>query len=677
MRILQLTSLLTVACTGTPYPQIEDTEIADTTGADTESESDPPGETDPPVDTFDPRPTTDGPASWGPGFTNISEPLRRTDAMGVFAGSSQDRAAPQLTSGIFADMDGDGLPELIFGNSDYATPTPAPRETRVFRYMDQALVRAPELETQLDPFREAPYGALDLDGDGWTDLLYADAPLRYAIAWGGPEGFSETDRLIAEPLLNNRFVGAVGLVDLDQDGWLDLLLGERACGSTALPLLRVGPRLWEPRPDLATDSTEHVQVDGVLPVQVPGGRPVHLMVGFACFNADAHPGFYREQAPDSLGVPQLVAEDPTPPDASWKLDPSSAGLPLSTRTPMGAATTDLDADGLMDIVVTVGSPLQVVLKGTADGRFADASEGAALRVPESSGVPEFPWGVATPDLDGDGLPDVVMSSGDDWSSYLFGRGAVMKNRAWRNIGQMQFEEITDSLGLGSAPGNFHALVTGDLDRDGDADLIMGGFGHQPQIWRNDIDTGWGHAALTLHGTTSNHLGAGAIVRVEVDGLPTRTAQFPDQANPIGLPEPLLFVGTGTSETLDRVEVTWPTGIRQVYEDLSAGAVHTLEEAPTVELLDGRLAPADGTATLRVRITARDLHGAAVPTAVVDLQLGGPNLSITPLVADGDGFLATLTAPSAPGVTRLSVSIDGVALGVAPKIWWTEPPPPED
>ena len=77
-----------------------------------------------------------------------------------------------------------------------------------------------------------------------------------------------------------------------------------------------------------------------------------------------------------------------------------------------------------------------------------------------------------------------------------------------------FEDATALSGI-QQPGNWRSLTVGDLEGDGDADIIVGGSG-TPRVYRNEIETGNHHLALRLRGHTSNRLGVGAVVRVEAE-----------------------------------------------------------------------------------------------------------------------------------------------------------------
>jgi hypothetical protein len=105
--------------------------------------------------------------------------------------------------------------------------------------------------------------------------------------------------------------------------------------------------------------------------------------------------------------------------------------------------------------------------------------------------------------------------------------------------------------------------------------------------------------------------------------------------------------------------------------LAAGALHVIEEPPTlvVEPAD-RTLPAQGPEGAVVRAFARHPDGSLRSGAAVEIRIAyGVGTFTGPAVAEAGGWRRTLTAPGTPGTTVFEVLVDGVALGVRPRVTW--------
>ena len=144
-----------------------------------------------------------------------------------------------------------------------------------------------------------------------------------------------------------------------------------------------------------------------------------------------------------------------------------------------------------------------------------------------------------------------------------------------NGGDFRFADVTPLTHLGRR-GQWFSLYVGDLEGDGDPDLVVGGQNEPPRVYRNDIATANAGLALRFHGTTSNALGIGARVRVwprETDPVHHHVGGGGGGgASPYVVSEPLVFVGLGAARSAARVQVEWPSGTVQDVRDLRAGTV---------------------------------------------------------------------------------------------------------
>jgi hypothetical protein len=242
---------------------------------------------------------------------------------------------------------------------------------------------------------------------------------------------------------------------------------------------------------------------------------------------------------------------------------------------------------------------------------------------------------------------------------------------WWNAGDFRFVDVSGDVGL-NVQGSWKTLALDDPDEDGDADMILGGRGAQARVLRNDIVTGNHGFSLELRGTASNVHGYGAVIEVEVAGLPAQRLRILEQGNCGGASTPMAFAGLGASTRADLVRVRWPSGYVQELTGMEAGQKHWIVEPPLLVVAPHtRSAPADGASRIELRLLDHDVTGAPVPATVPVVRLDGPGTIAAP-TWDGDAWSVWVTAPATPGEARVEATLGGLTLQVRPRLRWTAP-----
>jgi hypothetical protein len=246
---------------------------------------------------------------------------------------------------------------------------------------------------------------------------------------------------------------------------------------------------------------------------------------------------------------------------------------------------DLDEDGDLDLLRTSLAPFHEVLadlsalsdagepgssqntlrlyRNDGAGRFSDRTAEAGMLV--AIGV----MGAGVADLDNDGWLDVYLGTGDP------DLGRLEPDRFLYNA-QGRFRDRTFALGFGNV-GKGHGITFADPDRDGDLDVYAqeGGFVHG-DAWRNafyenrTFAAGRHWLAVTLEGRESNREGIDAQVRVTAGG---RT-RLRERRNGEGFGcsnTPALEFGLGDAPRIERVEIRWPGGAVQAFDDVPLDA----------------------------------------------------------------------------------------------------------
>jgi hypothetical protein len=243
------------------------------------------------------------------------------------------------------------------------------------------------------------------------------------------------------------------------------------------------------------------------------------------------------------------------------------------------------------------------------GRTGTGSESESparfLETAQLSGIAntDWTWASVFGDFDNDGFCDLFFTNGHTrnfndidvlarpadnatpntlWNRFKNEPQFDNENVAFRNLDGVKFENCTAAWDIGKN-GASYAVAEGDLDLDGDLDLIVMNLNEPLSVYRNDISNG-NSLTFQLVGTRSNRGGIGAIISVET-GSGTQVKANTPQRGLLASHQPLVQFGLGTTTTADRVLIRWPSGTEQVLLDVSANQLLTVVEpdfAPRIE-----------------------------------------------------------------------------------------------
>ncbi|MDA1015495.1 MAG: CRTAC1 family protein, partial [Planctomycetota bacterium] len=240
---------------------------------------------------------------------------------------------------------------------------------------------------------------------------------------------------------------------------------------------------------------------------------------------------------------------------------------------MGIATGDLDLDGLPEIWVTNFERDNFALyKNQGDCLFAHASREMGVN---AIGNLYVGWGTVFLDADNDGFEDIFSANGHTNRHPLYSpikqKPLLLENERGRRLHSVA--HLNPDLEVAR---NGRGVAAGDLDDDGDVDLVVSNINEPLVVLINEAGREHHWLALRLIGTKSNRDAVGATVFVTADGV-TRLRQVQAGASYASTNDPRLFFGLGSSASVEHVEIRWPSGLIQKLGKLDVDRQLTIVE----------------------------------------------------------------------------------------------------
>jgi hypothetical protein len=248
------------------------------------------------------------------------------------------------------------------------------------------------------------------------------------------------------------------------------------------------------------------------------------------------------------------------------------------RSGMGIDAADLDGTGKEAVLIGnfAGEMLGLYRPG-AGGLFVDGAQPAGVGTASRTSTT---FGCLFADLNNDGWLDIVAANGHIDDRMEKGNAVPLRQRALFliNAGGNRFraERLHDAALIG------RGLATGDIDRDGDVDLVFTANGGQPVLLRNDEGVGRS-IRLVLEGTRSGRSAIGSEVVATVPGRVLRR-RVRSGSSYLSASELPITLGLGNAGEA-HVAVRWATGGKETLGSLAAGQeYHVREGAGVVERL---------------------------------------------------------------------------------------------
>ncbi|MBD0280067.1 MAG: VCBS repeat-containing protein, partial [Flavisolibacter sp.] len=225
---------------------------------------------------------------------------------------------------------------------------------------------------------------------------------------------------------------------------------------------------------------------------------------------------------------------------------------------------------------------------------------------------DWSWNPSLADFDNDGYKDLIITNGypKDVTDHDFGayrsrafQSASKKelldqipqikiaNYAYRNTGQLQFQNVTKDWGM-DQPSFSDGAVYVDLDNDGDLDYVINNINEEAFVYENRSEQLSKNRFLNIafNGSPQNKRGIGAIAEIYYSGQ-MQTVENSPYRGYLSTVQDIVHFGSGGTEILDSVIIKWPDGKQQVLQKVASNQTLTVSYANAVVPLMQNTTPA--------------------------------------------------------------------------------------
>jgi hypothetical protein len=244
---------------------------------------------------------------------------------------------------------------------------------------------------------------------------------------------------------------------------------------------------------------------------------------------------------------------------------------------MGSTVGDFNGDGKLDIFRTNFSDDTATLyRNNGDGTFDDVTFAAGLGLHTQY----LGWGTMFFDFDNDGWLDLLLVNGHVYpevDKQNLGSSYQEPRILYHNNGNGTFTDISAQAGSGiTAATSARGLAVGDLWNDGRISAVVSNMNFRPSLLVNEVKTANHWIAFRTVGTKSNRDGNGARIRLQAGGR-MRVDEVRSGSSYSSNSDMRVHFGLGSTDKVDFVQVRWPSGLEEHFEDLPVNRIHVLKE----------------------------------------------------------------------------------------------------
>ena len=436
----------------------------------------------------------------------------------------------------------------------------------------------------------------DYDNDGWEDL-YVTYYGKNRLYHNQKGVFTEVAQQAGVAGSGKSWGTGCAFVDYDRDRLLDLIVanyvdfdlstapapGARAsCVWKGVPVM-CGPRGLPGAKNILYRNRGNGTFEDVTVKAHLDRTDGHYSLGISTldFDADGWPDIYV--ACDS--TPSILYHNNR--DGTFTDVAVTAGAAFNEdgreQAGMGTSVADFNGDGRLDILKTnFSDDTSTLYRNNGDGTFEDATFAAGLGLHTQY----LGWGTMFFDFDNDGWPDLIVANGHVYpevDKYHLGSNYQEPRILYHNNGNGTFTDISASAGVGiTSAASSRGLAVGDLWNDGKLSVVISNMNSPPSLLVNQIRSSNHWIGIQTVGTRSNRDGIGAGITVNI-GKRRLVDEVRSGSSYISNSDRRVHFGLGTAERVDSVQVRWPSGLVEQFNNVTVDSIHSLTEGSGVAM----------------------------------------------------------------------------------------------